>query len=121
MILFVLTYVLFFIKVLRIFCTSYLAEEKIMTDQALFEDIVLFQRMINSRVQQILASSPEELFTIETTPGQPRQQESTSRYLTCAVCGEQVLANRCIESRNKWYCLPCFQQQAPGCVHLGLQ
>lgn len=101
--------------------TFHKLEEKIMTDKALFEDVVWFQQLIDARVRRILDTSPEELFAIETTRGKSQQQESTSLYLTCAICGEQVLANHCIESRNKMFCLPCFQKETPGCAHYGMQ
>ncbi len=96
-------------------------EEKILTDNALLENYISFQQMIDARVRQILDSSPDELFTIETTHGIPQQSHSTSIYLTCDNCGEQVLATRCIENHHKTFCQPCFQKKFPGCAHYGLQ
>jgi formylmethanofuran dehydrogenase subunit E len=96
-------------------------EEKIMNDNALLEDIVSFQQLIDARVRRIFALSPEELFVIEPTRCAQQPQESTSLYTICSICGEQVLTTRCIERRNKLLCLPCFQKEAPGCTHYGMQ
>ena len=97
-------------------------ETKIINNDALLEDIVLFQKLIDERVYKIFALSPEELFFVE--PARFRQQqaeESTSLYTICAICGQQVLASRCIECQDKKMCLPCFQKEAPGCIHYGMQ
>lgn len=96
-------------------------EDKIINDDAQLEDIVLFQQLIDARVQHIFALSPEELFVIEPTRCGPQPRESTSLYTLCTICGEQVLATRCIERRKKVLCIPCFQKEAPGCTQYGMQ
>jgi formylmethanofuran dehydrogenase subunit E len=101
--------------------TFHKLEEKIINDEALLEDFVSFQQLIDIRVQRIFALSPEELFVIEPTQGARQSRESTSFYTICTVCGEQVLVTRCIERRDKMLCLPCFQKEAPGCTHYGMQ
>lgn len=97
-------------------------EGKIVNNNALLEDIVSFQKLIDERVRRIFALSPQELFLLEPTQ-YPQQQarESTSFYTTCAICDQQVLATRCIERRDKILCMPCFQKEAPGCIHHGIQ
>lgn len=100
----------------------YRLEGKIINNNALLEDIVSFQKLIDERVRRIIASSPEELFVLEPTQCAQRQpQESTSLYTICSMCGQQVLAARSIERQDKILCLPCFQKEAPGCIHHGLQ
>jgi formylmethanofuran dehydrogenase subunit E len=96
-------------------------EEKIFNKQALFEDMVRFQQLMDARVRQILELSPKELFSIEEVNAETRPKESVSIYLTCSVCGEQVLASRSIESRDTIFCVPCFQKMTPGCSHYGMQ
>jgi formylmethanofuran dehydrogenase subunit E len=97
-------------------------EGKIINNNALLEDIVSFQKLIDERVHRIFALSPEELFLLEPTQCDPQQpQEPTSLYTICAMCGQQVLATRCIERRDKILCLPCFQKETPGCIHYGMQ
>jgi formylmethanofuran dehydrogenase subunit E len=96
-------------------------EQKISSNQALFEDAIHFQQLIDARVRQILALLPEELFTIEEVDAGNRPPESASVYLTCGACGEQVLASRSIESRNMTLCMPCFQKMSPGCTHYSIQ
>ncbi len=96
-------------------------EEKITNDQALFEDVVRFQQVLDSRVKLILELPPEELFAIEEIDANTRPQESVNVYLTCSVCGEQVLSSRSVESRDAIFCLPCFQKMNPDCTHYGVQ
>lgn len=96
-------------------------EEKIFNKQALFEDMVLFQQLMDARVQQILELTAKELFSVEEVKAETRPQESVSVYLTCSICGEQVLATRSIESRNEIFCIPCFQRMTPECAHYGIQ
>ncbi len=95
-------------------------EEKIRKNQALLEDAVRFQQLIDARVRQILALLPEELFTIEEVDAGAQAPEATSVYLTCATCGEMVLASRSIESRKMTLCMPCFQKMSPGCSQYGM-
>jgi formylmethanofuran dehydrogenase subunit E len=96
-------------------------EEKIYNKQALFEDMVQFQQLMDARVRQILDLSPKELFSIEEVDAGNRPREAVSIYLTCSVCGEQVLSSRSIEKRKKIFCMPCFQKMTPGCTQYGMQ
>jgi formylmethanofuran dehydrogenase subunit E len=96
-------------------------EQKISSNQALLEDVVQFQQLLDARVLQILALLPEELFTIEEVDNGNHPPESASVYLACSVCGEHVLASRSIESRNMIFCMPCFQKMSPGCTHYSIQ
>ena len=97
-------------------------ENKIISNDAFLDDIVTFQKLIDERVHRIFALSPEELFILEPTRcGRQLSNESTSLYTVCAKCGQQVLAVRCIERQDRVLCLPCFQKEAPGCIHHGIQ
>lgn len=97
-------------------------EGKIINNEALLEDVVSYQKLIDKRVQRIFALSPEELFSLETAQrAQQQSRESTSLYTICARCGQQVIANRTIERQGKVLCLPCFKKEAPGCIHHGVQ
>jgi formylmethanofuran dehydrogenase subunit E len=96
-------------------------EDKIIHNQAMLEDMVRFQQLLDSRVRLILELPPEELFAIEEVDANTRPQESVSVYLTCTVCGEQVLASRSVERRETVFCLPCFQKMTPGCTQYGVQ
>ncbi|MFV0438155.1 MAG: FmdE family protein [Desulfopila sp.] len=97
-------------------------EEKIINNDATLDDIIAFQRLIDERVRRILSRAPRELFVLEPTEGTRQQPpESTSRYTTCTLCGQQVLASRCITRRGEILCLPCLQKKAPGCLYHGIQ
>lgn len=96
-------------------------EDKIMHSQAMLEDVVRFQQLLDNRVRLILGLAPEELFAIEEVDANTRPKEAASVYLTCTECAEQVLASRSVEMREKVYCLPCFQKKNPDCNQFGLQ
>jgi formylmethanofuran dehydrogenase subunit E len=96
-------------------------EDKITNNQAMLEDVVKFQQLLDSRVRLILELPLDELFAIEEVDANARPQESASVYLTCTVCGEQVLASRSVQKREKIFCLPCFQKMTPGCSQYGVQ
>ncbi len=101
--------------------TFHLLERKISDNEALFEDVVEFQRLVDARIRQIIELPPEALFAIEEVAELTELAESASVYFTCSVCGEQVLASRSIENCKKTLCIPCFRQNFPGCTHFGLQ
>lgn len=97
-------------------------EGKIISNKAMLEEFVSYQKLIDKRIQRIFALSPEELFSIEPAHTvQQQSQESTSLYTICAECGQHVLANRSIERQGKVLCLPCFKKEVPGCIHHGVQ
>ena len=84
-------------------------EEKIIRDQACLNDLVQFQGILDDRVKRLLASCPEELFTIENVRPMRQITEMPTIYLSCWGCGQQVLKSKAIEFQEKIYCIPCFQ------------
>ena len=96
-------------------------DEKIRKNRALLEDVTRFQQLIDARVRQILALLPEELFTIEEVDTEVRPPETASIYVTCAVCGEMVLAGHSIKNREMTLCTPCFQKLMPDYNQYGMQ
>jgi formylmethanofuran dehydrogenase subunit E len=95
-------------------------EEKILQEQATLEDLLNFQRLLDTRIQRLIMLTPEELFSIEEIDGGSRPEEISGTYRICTLCGEQVLASRSIENGGSIYCLPCFQQTHPGCQMHGM-
>jgi formylmethanofuran dehydrogenase subunit E len=89
-------------------------DEKIRKNLAILEDVTRFQQLIDARVRRILALLPEELFTIEEVDTEVRPPETASIYVSCAVCGEMVVAERSIKNRDMTLCTPCFQKMSPG-------
>lgn len=96
-------------------------ERKIMNNEALYEDALQFQQMVDMRISHLIDLAPEDLFSIEEVAAESRPKEISGVYLTCATCGEQVLETRSIENRDKIFCLPCFQKKTPGCMMHGMQ
>ncbi|SDO35485.1 hypothetical protein [Desulforhopalus singaporensis] len=85
----------------------YRLENKIIKNNAGLEDIISFQKLIDDRVHKIFILSLENLFAVEPVQCARQQpQESTSIYMICSTCGQQVLATRCIERRDV-FTTPC--------------
>ncbi|MBU0653377.1 MAG: hypothetical protein KKG96_10945 [Proteobacteria bacterium] len=96
-------------------------EQKIMNNQAVLEDVVQFQKLLDCRVKQLLNLPPEELFTVERIELVQRPTETASIFLTCCRCGEQVLKSRKIDYQGGTYCISCFQKKNVSSVHHTLQ
>jgi len=96
-------------------------EEKIINDQASLDEVVHYQNFVDSRINQLLASPPEDLFSVKRIRLIQPANEITTIYLSCWKCGQQVLRSRTIEFEDKIYCIPCFQRIKTGCIHHNLQ
>ena len=94
---------------------------KVNQHQAVLDDVIELQQVIDARVRQIIATEPEELFFITeiTAPNAP--QETAAVYRQCSVCGEPVLLSRSVVQDERFLCVPCLQKIAPGCTQFGVQ
>jgi formylmethanofuran dehydrogenase subunit E len=86
-------------------------EQKILNNQALLDEAVQFQKLVDGRMKRLLNLTPEELFTVEPVVSVQMPTETASIYLSCCLCGEQVLKSRTIECRGETYCIPCFESR----------
>lgn len=89
-------------------------EKKISDNSAVFDDIVLFQQLIDARIRKIMSFEPNQLFLIEKTSQPPAPGESATVFVECWECGEQVIASRSIRYRQSVLCRPCFDKMSPG-------
>jgi formylmethanofuran dehydrogenase subunit E len=96
-------------------------EQKIMKDQVTLEEVVDFQKILDSRVKQLLTLLPEDLFDIELIEPIQQPTETATIYLSCSKCGQQVLRSRTINYKDEIYCIPCFQRNNTGCMYHSLQ
>lgn len=96
-------------------------EQKIMNNQVMPEEVVQFQKLLDGRVEKLLALSPEELFEVECIEKYQQPIETASVYLTCDNCGHQVLKSRKIDYQNKTYCISCFRRISTGSKHHKMQ
>jgi len=92
-------------------------EQKIRANEATMEEVLAFQKLLDRRVQHILTLPPEMLFSIEEIQHDRPLTESTSLYIQCDRCGEQVLASRSIQKDDETLCLPCLQLDTDGVSH----
>lgn len=85
-------------------------EQRIVHNQAVLDDVLQLQGLLDSRVKHLLSLSPENLYAAAAV--EPRQDptELTSVYLTCCKCREQALKSRIIERDGAMYCVPCFRE-----------
>jgi len=96
-------------------------EQKIVSNQAVLDDVVRFQELLDSRINCLFGLTPEVLYTAR--PVEPRRDptELASVYLTCCRCGEQVLKSHIVEHGGAIYCTPCFHRinidTSHFCVH----
>lgn len=96
-------------------------EEKIREDRATLDEVVHLQRLLDSRVEQLLACAPESLFDVERIAPIREVTEMPTVYIPCSKCGQQVLKDRAIQFQDKMYCTPCFQQITTGVIVRNLQ
>ncbi|SHH93512.1 Formylmethanofuran dehydrogenase subunit E [Desulfofustis glycolicus DSM 9705] len=87
-------------------------QDSISREQASLDDIVSFQRMLDDRVERLLAMSVEELFHIEEVTYETVPHESAVAYRFCSVCGDFVQVNHSIMKDEAIVCSPCFQKMA---------
>lgn len=78
-------------------------------NQARWEDSLSFRKLLDRRVRHLLDLRPEEIFDVKPVNTVIAFTELASVYLTCGVCGEQVLKSRHISFRDQIYCSKCFQ------------
>jgi formylmethanofuran dehydrogenase subunit E len=95
-------------------------EGKILDDQATLDDLLDFQRLLDTRIEHILGLTPEELFYIENIESAACPREISGAYCTCSLCCELVLTSRSVENGGSLYCLPCFKKTHPGCQMHGM-
>lgn len=96
-------------------------ERKIVSHQAVFDDVVMFQQLLDAMIRRIMAFTPEELFEIEETGVGNIPVESTTVYLVCAVCGEKMLSSRGVVQGRMTVCMPCFQKMVVASGQYSIQ
>ncbi len=95
----------------------HLLERKIATSQAILEDVVHFQKLLDGRVEHLLSLEPENIFAVSSVRNVQPPTEMPNVFITCCRCGEQVLKSRKIDYQGKTYCIPCFQQIQTSCPY----
>jgi formylmethanofuran dehydrogenase subunit E len=95
-------------------------EQKILNNQAMLDDVVQFQKLLDSRLKYLLSLLPEDLFDVVSIEPLQKPTELASVCLTCCSCGEQVLKSRIIDHEGAIYCTPCFQRINIGALHFSV-
>jgi len=84
-------------------------EGKTRRNRITLDEVVDLQKLLDGRVQKLLAAHPKELFEVEEVCAVPQTLELAPAYVSCSGCGEQVLQERVVPFGDKFYCVPCFQ------------
>lgn len=96
-------------------------EQKINNNQAVMEDVVQYQKMLDGRVKYLLGLVPEDIFSVKQVESAMPPFETADPLLQCSLCGEQVQKSREIEYKDQTYCIPCFRKVAKDCPYHTLQ
>ncbi len=85
-------------------------EKKIYSDEILFEEVVIFQKMLDERVYHIFNLPLKDLFEIKEVDISKYLIELPTSYVRCSVCGEMVLKDYITVWDHKLYCRTCFKK-----------
>lgn len=84
------------------------------SDQATEEQKVLFQKIQQERINQILTRSEGELFKIETIKPDLPSKAKIFKSVVCECCQEKVMEPRARLKDGKVVCLGCFEDYSRG-------
>ncbi|MBN1800930.1 MAG: TraR/DksA C4-type zinc finger protein [Candidatus Lokiarchaeota archaeon] len=66
------------------------------------------------RLEQLLKSSPEEIFEITYSAEIPPEKAHIHESIKCDNCGEPTMSTRIRELREKRVCIPCYEKLNMG-------
>ena len=84
--------------------------EKIRRSEAIFDDVVEYQRLLDRRIMALSKMDLEDMFDLEEVKYQRISTELPILYKTCRGCHHEVLTDRAVEYHGNFYCIPCFQR-----------
>ncbi len=96
-------------------------EEKISKNEIVFEEVVMFQKLLDDRVKHIFNTPLKELFKVKDVEVRKHLVEFPSLYVKCSKCGEEVLKTHAIVYKQKSYCISCLQKIEFGNKKVKLQ
>ena len=85
-------------------------EEKLSKNEIVFEEVVMFQRLLDERIKHIFNTPLNELFKVKDIRINKHFIEFPSLYVKCAKCGEQVLKTHVVTYKQENYCMSCLQK-----------
>ncbi|MFP4444738.1 MAG: FmdE family protein [Desulfosudaceae bacterium] len=83
---------------------------KVQTGAATAEEQERFADRHRERSHELLARSPEELFTISPAVCDPPEKARVDPSLPCQCCGEPTMKSKLIESAEGLICLACREE-----------
>ncbi|MBW2038776.1 MAG: hypothetical protein JRI46_04155 [Deltaproteobacteria bacterium] len=75
------------------------------------KESVLYQGMIDERVNQLLSATNEDIFTYREVKLNPVKREIVTGLLRCEICGDMVLRSNTTRARGKTICYECFHKE----------
>ena len=64
----------------------------------------------DERIESILSSNPEDIFTIQKEYFSPPQKAQIHKSIICDNCGEPTMSTRIKEYSKNNYCYPCYEK-----------
>jgi formylmethanofuran dehydrogenase subunit E len=96
-------------------------ERKILNNLSVMDDVVQFQKLLDSRVQCLLGLIPEILFHVRHVESVPPPFETANAFSRCSICGEQVQESHKIDYKDTTYCISCFRQMTMSSPYYTVQ
>jgi len=87
-------------------------EEKMNRNPSTIQDVALYQKMIDARVNRLLSATDEEIFRYRMVKLQPVRREVITGFLRCERCGDMVLRSNTTKVSGKTFCYECFHKEA---------
>jgi formylmethanofuran dehydrogenase subunit E len=87
---------------------------KIRSGEATPEERARFTELHEARSMQVLAADPGELYDVERLMGAPPPRARIHDSITCARCGEGVMATRVQDVDGDQLCAPCAGARRRG-------
>ncbi len=85
-------------------------EKKICSNEILFDEVVIFQKVLDERVYHIFNIPLKDLFEIKEVNLSKHLIELPTTYVRCSMCGEMVLKDYITVWDHKLYCKTCLKK-----------
>ncbi len=86
-------------------------EEKMNCNPSTTEDVTLYKKMIDERVNRLLSATDDEIFSYRMVKLQSVRREVITGLVRCERCGDMVLRSHMTRASGKSICYECFHKE----------
>lgn len=86
------------------------ARRRMLAGTATEQERAVYPRLLAAEVDRILATPPEELFTLQEISAERPLTSSVDPWLTCDECGEEVMESRIRHFQGRELCIPDYHK-----------